>query len=72
MHTEQQTGMKDKDYDIISTLYHALKGIDITEQYIKDAEKEGDKAVVDFFQEVQSSNRRLADKAKELLSKRVH
>jgi hypothetical protein len=64
--------MKDEHYDIVSTLYHALQGADVCNKYIEDAQKEGDKEIVAFFQEVQDENRKLATKAKELLAKRVH
>lgn len=72
MATERETGMRDEHYDIVSTLYHALQGAEVTKQYLKDAESEGDKEVIDFFHEVQDSNRSLAEKAKKLLAKRVH
>ncbi|WP_303907278.1 hypothetical protein [Thiohalomonas denitrificans] len=72
MATEQETGMRDEHYDIVSTLYHALQGADICKQYIADAEKDGDKDAADFFHEVQDQNRRMAEKAKQLLVKRVH
>lgn len=72
MAAEHETGMRDEHYDIISTLYHALQGADACRQYIKDAESEGDKEVLDFFHEVQDQNRHLAEKAKKLLANRVH
>jgi len=68
----EHTGMPDKDYDIVSTLYHALQGADICDKYIADAEKTGDQEAVGFFHEVQDHNRKLAEKAKDLLAKRVH
>jgi len=66
------SGMKDEHYDIVSALYHALQGADVSSKYIEDAEKEGDKEVVSFFHEVRDKNRELAMKAKDLLAKRVH
>lgn len=72
MAKEQETVMRDEHYDIVSTLYHALQGADACKQYIKDAQSEGDKEAIDFFHEVQENNRKLADKAKKLLAKRVH
>lgn len=66
------TGMKDEHYDIVSALYHALQGAEVCKQYIQDAQKEGDDEVVRFFHEVQDHNRLLAEKAKQLLAKRVH
>lgn len=67
-----QTGMSDEHYDIVSALYHALKGADTVKKYITDAEKEGDKEAAEFFKSVQDHNRDIARKATELLSKRVH
>lgn len=64
--------MRDEHYDIVSTLYHALQGAEQMSQYIKDAEKDKDQEVIDFFHEVQDRNRTIADKAKKLLAKRVH
>ncbi len=68
----QHTGTRDEHYDIVSTLYHSLQGADVCDKYIEDAEKSGDKEAASFFHEVQDHNRQLADKAKQLLAKRVH
>lgn len=71
MATEQQTGMRDEHYDIVSCLYHTLQGADICNTYIQDAEKSGDTEAAQFFREVQEQNRNLATKAKQLLVKRA-
>jgi len=34
--------MKDKDFDLVSTLYHALQGAELSQQYRRDAESSGD------------------------------
>lgn len=72
MPAKSVSGMKNEHYDIVSALYHALQGADTCSQYIADAEKDGDKEVVDFFHMVQDQNRKLAMKAQELLVKRLH
>ena len=72
MPEQKQVAMKDEHYDIVSALYHALLGVDTCDQYIRDAEKEGDKEVAAFFHEVQDENRKLAMKAQDLLAKRLH
>ena len=59
----------DKDYDLISVLYHALQAVETCAQYRQDAEAEGSPEVADFMREVQEQNTRLAQRAKELLFK---
>ncbi|MCF8062061.1 MAG: hypothetical protein K9M82_06055 [Deltaproteobacteria bacterium] len=63
--------MKDKDYDLVSTLYHALQGVEKSDAYLLDAEKAGDQAVTAFFQETRQSYRDISEKAKALLAQRI-
>lgn len=63
--------LRDKDYDLISTIYHAAQGEDICRQYMEDAKKEGDNDAAQFFQEVQHQNQQLVKKGKDLLKKRL-
>jgi hypothetical protein len=58
-------------YDLASVLYHALKGAQTSDTYIKDAEQEGDQELAQFFRQVQQEDRMQANKAKELLARRV-
>jgi len=58
-----------KDYDLISVLYHALQAADTCAQYGKDAETEGSEEVAQFMRDVQDQNRKIAEQAKELLLK---
>ncbi|QKT02951.1 hypothetical protein HUS23_03570 [Ectothiorhodospiraceae bacterium 2226] len=69
--SERATGVRDEDYDIVSTLYHALQAADTAEKYIGDADQEGDQEAKQFFQEVQDHNRRIAERAKQLLTQRI-
>jgi methionyl-tRNA formyltransferase len=59
----------DKDYDLVSVLYHALQAADTCGQYEQDAKTEGSPEVAEFMREVQEQNTRIAQKAKELLMK---
>ncbi|MBL1458304.1 hypothetical protein [Methylophaga sp.] len=61
--------IKDKNYDLISVVYHAAQGSEICRQYIEDAQNEGDETLAQFFREVQEQNQRLVEKGKELLKK---
>ena len=58
-------------YDLASVLYHALKGAQTCDSYVKDAEQEGDNELAQFFRQVQQEEAMHADKAKKLLAKRV-
>jgi len=59
----------DKDYDLVSVLYHALQAAETCAQYEQDARTEGSQAVADFMREVQHQNENMAQRAKELLLK---
>ena len=58
-----------KDYDLVSVLYHALQGADACAKYEQDARAEGSPEVADFMREVQKQNQDIARRAKELLMK---
>jgi hypothetical protein len=64
--------LKDKDYDLISVIYHASQGCETARQYASDAERENDKeAAAFFFNEALKLNARLVQKGKELLKQRL-
>ena len=59
----------DKDYDLISVLYHSLQAVEPYSKYREDAEGEGSPEVAQFMRESQELNQRLAQRAKQLLFK---
>ncbi len=61
----------DPHYNLISILYHALKGADLYDEYISDAEAAGDTELRDFFEQVQQEENRRAQKARQLLTARL-
>ena len=63
------TGTKDATYNLVSVLYHSLQGADLYEQYASDAGSDQDLA--SFFREVQQQEKQRADRAKQLLAKRL-
>jgi maltooligosyltrehalose synthase len=63
------TGTKDTTYNLVSVLYHALQGADLYEQYASDAGSDQDLAA--FFREAQQQEKQRADRAKQLLAKRL-
>ncbi|MCP3143713.1 hypothetical protein [Pyxidicoccus xibeiensis] len=68
---EQQTGTRDEHYNLISALYHLLKGTSVGEQYIRDAEESGDQELAQFFRDWQDEQRNLSERAKNLLGSRM-
>ncbi len=68
---EQQTGTQDEQYNLISALYHLLKGASTSEQYIADAQEAGDQELAQFFKDWQDEQRNFAERAKNLLNSRM-
>jgi hypothetical protein len=68
---EQQTGTRDEHYNLISELYHLLKGASTSEQYIQDAQEAGDQELAQFFKDWQDEQRNFAERAKNLLGSRM-
>jgi hypothetical protein len=61
----------DEHYNLISALYHLLKGASNAEQYIADAEEAGDQELAQFFRDWQDEQRNLAERAKNLLGAKM-
>jgi hypothetical protein len=65
--TEASRQPKDKNYNLISVLYHSSDNIESLKSYIQDAEAEGDQELVEFFSAVLENNLEAAQRAKEML-----
>lgn len=65
------TGTKDKDYDIIWFTEVCLRNALRLEVYIKDAEREGDTELAEFFRRAQHESRKGAEQGKQLLARRL-
>ena len=63
------TGTGNPEYYLISVLYHALQGADLYQKYASDAGSDQDLA--NFFREVQQQELQRAERAKQLLAKRL-
>ncbi|HZS76930.1 MAG TPA: hypothetical protein VFA41_09995 [Ktedonobacteraceae bacterium] len=68
---EQKTGTSNQYYDLVSIMYHSLKGATTYEKYIHDAEQRGDNELAQFFRRVQQEDRQRAQQAQQLLASRV-
>jgi hypothetical protein len=69
--TGQVTGTKDKDYNVIWFTEQCLSNTLRLETYIKDAEREGDSELAEFFKRAQEASRKGGEQGKKLLSKRL-
>ncbi|MBN8472098.1 hypothetical protein JYJ95_36815 [Corallococcus exiguus] len=68
---QEVTGTRDEHHDLISTLYHLLKGASVSAQYLRDAEAAGDQELAQLFRDWQDEQRNLAERAKNLLGTRM-
>jgi hypothetical protein len=69
--TEASRQPKDKNYNLISVLYHSSENVESLKSYIQDAEGDGDQELVEFFNGVLENNLRAAQQAKEMLVPRI-
>ena len=69
--TGQETGTKDKDYNIIWFVEQSLNNVLRLETYIADAERDDDSDLADFFRRAQGASRKGAEQGKELLRSRL-
>ena|ERR687897_1289650 len=64
---ERAAGTRDKHYNLISVLYHALHGAENCDRYASDAEFSGDERLAAFFREAQVMQTEIAERAKGML-----
>ncbi len=70
-HHQHETGTHNATYDLVSILYHALQGAETYNEYMKDADEAGERELGEFFREVKEEEKNRADRAKNLLMKRL-
>lgn len=66
-----RTNASNRQYDLVSVLYHSLKGAQTYDAYKLDAQQEGDQELSAFFQQLQQEDMARADKARQLLGSRM-
>jgi hypothetical protein len=69
--TGQVTGTKDKDYNVIWFTEQCLSNALRLEDYIQDAERDGDNDLADFFRKAQHESQKGAEQGKALLKSRL-
>ena len=65
------TGTKDKDYNIIWFTEKCLDNALRLEQYIQDADRDGDEELATFFRKAQADSRKGAEEGKRFLRQRL-
>ena len=65
------TGTKDKDYNLIWFTEQSLSNALRLEQYVEDADREGDSELAELFRRAQGASRKGGEQGKELLRKRL-
>ena len=68
--TGQVTGTKDKDYNLLWFTEQSLSNALRLEQYIQDAERDGDEELATLFRQAQEHSRKGGERGKELLKKK--
>ncbi|GGV65862.1 MULTISPECIES: hypothetical protein [Streptomyces] len=69
--TGDVTGTRDKDYNLIWYVESCLSNALRLEQYIQDAERDGDNELTELFLKAQADSRKGAELGKALLSTRL-
>ena len=67
----QITGTPDKDYNIVWFVEQCLNNALRLETYAKDAERDGDSELADFFRKAQHESVKGGEKGKQLLKSRL-
>ena len=69
--TGRVTGTQDKDYNLIWFTEACLSNALRLDQYIGDAERDGDNDLAEFFRKAQADSRKGAEQGKALLKARL-
>jgi hypothetical protein len=69
--TGNVTGTKDKDYNLIWFTEACLSNALRLEEYIQDADRDGDNDLAEFFRKAQADSRKGADQGKSMLKSRL-
>jgi hypothetical protein len=70
--TGDVTGTKDKSYNLIWFTEACLSNALRLQQYIADADRDGDSEVAELFRKAQADSRKGAEQGKELLRSRLN
>ncbi|WP_328474471.1 hypothetical protein OHA21_15260 [Actinoplanes sp. NBC_00393] len=63
--------VKDKNYNLINILHLSLENAWRMEQFVADAEREGDTELANWFRSIQENSRKAGEQGKQLLAQRL-
>lgn len=71
MTQQVESPAKDKAYNLITVLQESLNNIWMLENYIRDAERDGDEELAKWFRRIQENNHKAGEQGKQLLKDRL-
>lgn len=66
-----ETAVRDKNDDLLNVVHSSLHNVWMLEEYIQDAQKDGDEELVRWFRRVQENNQKAGDQGKKMLMSRL-
>ncbi len=69
--TEASRQPKDKNYNLIATLFQSSDNAETLKTYVQDADQQGDQELMEFFNGILENNLEASQRAKELLVPRL-
>jgi hypothetical protein len=63
--------VQDKNYNLVTVLQQSLHNAWMLEQYVKDAEAQGDEELAKWLHRVQENNEKASEQGKQLLARRL-
>lgn len=63
--------VKDKHYNLVAVVQDSLQHAWQMENYIQDAERQGDNELADWFRKIQENNKKAGDQGKRMLAQRL-
>lgn len=68
---EPESPVKDKNYNLITVLQLSLHHAWMLDQYVKDAESQGDEELAKWLHRIQDNNLKAGEQGKQMLLKRL-
>ena len=62
---------KDKNYNLVTVLQASLSNVFQMQEYIDDAEREGDNELAEWFRKIQEENRKAGEEGTQIMAKRL-
>jgi hypothetical protein len=66
-----ESPVKDKNYNLINILHLSLENAWRMETFAKDAEREGDAELAEWFRKIQENSKKAGEQGKQMLASRL-